>query len=152
MKATGLFSAVLLIIVTSGLAISDPIELESGKVSGKASAGGDVHVYKGIPYARPPIGELRWRPPQPPEKWTDVKECSDFGPRCVQTPFEEDSFCNTREWVDHTRQSEDCLYLNVWTPARSGNDSFPVMLWIHGGGMRTGSASQPSYDSAKMAK
>lgn len=92
MKATGLFSAVLLIIVTSGLAISDPIELESGKVSGKASAGGDVHVYKGIPYARPPIGELRWRPPQPPENGRMSKSAVIlvhvvYRPRSRKTPF-----------------------------------------------------------------
>ncbi len=132
--------------------LTDPIKLESGRVSGVASSDGAVRVYKGIPFAAPPVGDLRWKPPQPVEPWEGVKRCEQFGPRCPQPPHAEDSFWNTREWVDKTEQSEDCLYLNVWTAAKTRGDKLPTMLWIHGGGLTSGSASQPLYDGTKMAR
>jgi len=142
----------VLFVLANLLAISDPIQVEHGRISGLSSPDATVRVYKGIPFAAPPVGDLRWRPPQPPAEWEGVRACTQFGPRCPQRNFDEDSFWNTVEWVDHTRQSEDCLYLNVWTPARESSDRLPVMVWIHGGGLTSGSASQPLYDGTRMAK
>ncbi|HUV13836.1 MAG TPA: carboxylesterase family protein, partial [Acidobacteriota bacterium] len=146
------FFVVLFLLDSCAPALTDPIKLESGSVSGATSSDGAVRVYKGIPFAAPPVGNLRWKPPQPVEPWKGVKQCEQFSSRCPQPPHAEDSFWNTREWADKTEQSEDCLYLNVWTTARTRHDSLPVMVWIHGGGLTSGSASQPLYDGTKMAR
>lgn len=117
------------------------IELDSGKIKGKGADG--YHYYLGIPFAAPPVGDLRWKPPQPVERWSGVKECTEFGPSCPQSPF---------PGFDVGRMNEDCLYLNVWTSAGSPGDRLPVMVWIYGGGYQWGSASQVLYDGASLAK
>jgi len=115
----------------------------AGLVAGRVDGG--VRVFKGIPYAAPPVGPLRWRPPQPPKPWDGVRECTAFGPACPQP---------TRVKVAGTvgRQDEDCLTLNVWAPAEPPAEGLPVMMWIHGGGFTIGAGSMPFYDGAALAR
>ncbi len=115
------------------------VQTHLGPVSGTASRDDSVEVFKGIPYAAPPVGNLRWRPPQPAARWTDVRACDKFGPRSLQK--------NNRPG-----QSEDCLYLNVWTPRERAAETLPVMVWIHGGGFTQGSGHRPGYDGTQLAK
>ena len=124
------------------LVVADPIRLDSGRISGVAS--GDVHVYKGIPFAAPPVGKLRWRPPQPVPPWDGVRQCITFGPWCPQP----------RQIVgrEFGETNEDCLYLNVWAPAQRPDAKLPVMVWIHGGGHTTGSGSASYYNGEKLAR
>lgn len=103
-----------------------------------------VRIFKGVPYAQPPVGDLRWRPPQPVKSWTGVREAQAFGPDCMQ---------NRVGWDDTQTKlpvSEDCLTLNVWTPENAAKA--PVMVWIHGGGYVMGSGSQPVFDGAALAR
>ena len=118
---------------------SEVIEIASGPIQGVASRDADIEVFKGIPYAAPPVGDLRWRPPQPVENWDKVRLCDKFGPRAMQR--------NNRPG-----QSEDCLYLNVWTSRERDQVKRPVMVWIHGGGFTQGSGHQGGYDGTELAK
>lgn len=127
-------------------AAADAIRIDSGRISGQAvGEQEDVMVYKGIPYAAPPVGDLRWKPPQPVEPWDGVRACTEFGPACPQQ--------NTLAVYGLTlpEMSEDCLYLNVYTPARSSGKKLPVMVWIHGGGNTAGWGHQPTYDGQALA-
>ena len=123
----------------------DPVETESGPVVGLPGRDRSVTVFRGIPYAAPPVGELRWRPPQPPEPWTEVRRAHAFGPVCPQPPSPE---------LDGTDlpMSEDCLFLNVWTGADSAEERQPVLVWIYGGGFRVGTGSNPRYDGENLAR
>ncbi len=124
------------------------VVLESGKVSGLVvGAKEDISVYKGIPYAAPPTGPLRWRPPQPPDPWKGVRQCTEFGPACPQPDILSRLYGTKLENV-----SEDCLYLNVWTPANTSEGRLPVMVWIHGGGNISGAGSTPMYDGEALAR
>jgi para-nitrobenzyl esterase len=120
---------------TSGL--ETIVKTESGLIAGSGAA---VRVYKGIPYAEPPIGELRWKPPQPVKPWPGVLVAKSFPAVCPQ--------------ADRLRlgaQSEDCLKLNIWTPARRAGEKLPVMVWIHGGTFQAGATSQSVYDGDALA-
>lgn len=121
--------------------------IDSGKIEGAPSekeAG--VTVFRGIPYAAPPVGDFRWRPPQPVKAWEGVRDGSRFGAVCAQPKS------LLPGMVEEGRMSEDCLYLNVWTPAKNAGENLPVMVWIHGGGNLNGSGSAPFYDGANLAK
>src|ERR1700689_1486260 len=110
------------------------VKTDQGKVQGKMSTDGQARDFLGIPYGAPPIGPLRWKPPQPAAKWQGVRQASSFGSRCFQQErFDDMVFRDPGE-------SEDCLTLNVWTPASNKVANLPVMVWIHGGGLPGGSS------------
>ena len=123
--------------------VEDPVVITSGPITGTLNDG--VRAYKGIPYAAPPVGNLRWKPPRAPQSWTDPRACTEFGPSCPQ--HEDDVLGSVVEEMD-----EDCLYLNVWTPAQYEGDSLPVMFWIHGGGLILGSGTHPNTDGERLAR
>lgn len=127
------------------MAANGNVKVEGGLISGTVVEG--VRSYKGIPFAAPPVGDLRWKAPQPVVAWEGVRKCDDFGPDCPQAPYPASSIYASPP----RKQSEDCLYLNVWTTAKQG-DKRPVMLWIHGGGLTRGSGATRAYDGAAFAK
>ena len=129
----------MVVLMTGGWCIAEqpgPVKVEGGLVQGTVEDG--LAVYRGIPFAAPPVGELRWRGPQPPAKWEGVRQAVKFAPRPIQ---------GARSGAD---MSEDCLYLNVWTPAQAATDRIPVMVWIYGGGFAGGATSY--YTGEKLAK
>lgn len=123
--------------------LEDPIETEYGLVSGSVIGedGEDVHIYKGIPYAAPPVGDLRWKPPQPPTAWTGVLEATEYSFAAPQRDPDKDP---------DFKQSEDCLYLNVLTPAEKTTDNLPVMVWLHGGGLYLMSGNEPVFNLPEL--
>ena len=138
--------AILAVTVSSGAVAqtAGPVaRTESGNVRG--STDGGVTSWKGIPFAAPPVGPLRWRAPQPAAKWTGVKNTTAYRSDCMQQPFGGDAA------PLGTPPAEDCLYLNVWKPA-GAKTKLPVVLWIYGGGFVNGGSSPPTYSGAKLAK
>lgn len=132
-------------------AMPDVVHTVSGLVSGTSGSAPGMRVFKGIPYATPPLGELRWRPPQPPHSWEGIRKTDEFGPECMQSPNAMGGpFRDLREKREPI--SEDCLYLNIWTPANSSRKRLPVMVWIYGGGFKGGSSSLPYYNGEVLAK
>lgn len=127
---------------------------ENGWVRGIEAADPRITAFKGIPFAAPPVGENRWRAPQPAENWTGVRECYRFAPISVQdTPgLGTDIYC--REWhVDPgIDMGEDCLYLNVWTNAGSAEDKLPVLVWFYGGGLQWGYPAEMEFDGERLAR
>jgi len=121
-----------------------PVKTDSGLVEGTTVNG--ITAYKGIPFAAPPIGDLRWRAPQPAPPWTGVRKADALAPACVQ-----DQSFNKFIGLPELPLSEDCLYLNVWTPAQSANAKLPVMVWIYGGAFVGGATGYPLYDGAHLA-
>ena len=120
------------------------VETAYGILAGTEDSG--VHIYRGIPFAQPPVGELRWQAPQPVEKWEGVKKADAFGPRAMQLPLFSDM--NFRS----DGVSEDCLYLNVWAPTPAGNEKLPVLVYFYGGGFVAGDGSEYRYDGESMAR
>jgi para-nitrobenzyl esterase len=124
---------------------TEPLKIDTGLISGAAR--GDVNVFKGIPYAKPPVGDLRWRAPQPVTHWPDVRAADRFGDKCVQLP-RPSTLGNTQKLEN---MSEDCLTLNVFVP-KGASGPLPVMVWIHGGGFTRGWSSQPRLDGEAFAR
>jgi para-nitrobenzyl esterase len=120
------------------------VETTAGLVEGASESG--VNAFRGIPFAAPPVGPLRWREPQPVEAWEGVRQATKFAPRCMQLPVFGDM--NFRS----DGMSEDCLYLNVWTPDVSRNAGRPVLVYFYGGGFVAGDGSEPRYDGESMAR
>ncbi|MCM3173719.1 carboxylesterase/lipase family protein [Paenibacillus sp. MER 99-2] len=120
------------------------VETKYGTVQGELLHG--TRVWKGIPYAKPPVGELRFQAPVPPESWDGIRQATQFGPENIQPRHESD-------WTGGQRpvESEDSLYLNIWAPEKESSQSLPVMVWIHGGSFVSGSGSQPVYDGTQLA-
>jgi len=117
------------------------VKVESGLLRGTVEDG--LRVYRGIPYAAAPVGDLRWRPPQPVPKWEKVRAADEFGRACIQT---------NQAIANLPAPTEDCLYLNIWTPAKSAADKLPVVVWIHGGGFVAGAPAEQLYHGEWLAK
>jgi para-nitrobenzyl esterase len=144
-KNSGLFIVLLGLILSAGACSSPPltttVKVTGGTIEGVEQDG--IFSYKGIPFAAPPAGDLRWKAPAPAEPWTGVKKADAFGPACMQA---------ARSMGNTAPVSEDCLYLNVWTPAKKQDEKIPVIYWIYGGGFSGGSTSTPMYDGTGFAK
>ena len=139
LRGLGLTAALVLTLAGPAVAqraVSAPafVTINSGSLRGAATA--DVISFKGIPYAAPPVGALRWRAPQPVSPWQDVRAAAQFGPRCMQP--------------DDVPKSEDCLTLNVWRPAAASAIPLPVMVWIYGGGLLNGTSACPAEPLARQ--
>jgi para-nitrobenzyl esterase len=140
--------ALVFAVLPLAAAITDPVRVEQGKISGTQGSTPDVRVFKGIPFAAPPIGDLRWRAPKPAADWAGVRKADQFSATCMQTPYPQGSLY----YSEAQPVSEDCLYLNIWTAAKSASDKRPVMVWIHGGAFTRGSGSTPTYNGENLAK
>jgi len=122
------------------------VKIDNGVIEGNYNTHSGIQTYFGVPFAKPPVGNLRWKAPQPLDKWNGVKQTKKFGPRPMQTIVFGDM--NSRS----DGVSEDCLYLNVWTPAKRNTKDLPVLVYFYGGGNVAGDASEPRYDGESMAK
>ena len=122
------------------------VKIDNGIIEGNYNTHSGIQTYFGVPFAKPPVGNLRWKAPQPLDKWNGVKQTKKFGPRPMQTIVFGDM--NSRS----DGVSEDCLYLNVWTPAKRNTKDLPVLVYFYGGGNVAGDASEPRYDGESMAK
>ncbi len=128
------------------------LAIEGGQVQGVVADNPGVFVYRGIPYAAPPLGELRWKAPQPVVPWEGVRLCDKFGHPGYQAVHYPGGYTTEWGYGDESPYSEDCLYLNVWTKAPGKADAkLPVALWIHGGGYREGWGSEPEFDGQEWA-
>jgi len=139
--------AVALAATAAPASDSPPIvTVATGKLAGTHDSKTGLNEFKGIPYAAPPVGPLRWKPPQAVASWAGVRQADRFGPRCMQRPIYSDMMFRSNG------VSEDCLYLNVWTPAHDSNEKLPVLVYFYGGGFQAGDGSEFRYDGASLAQ
>jgi len=141
------FVAVCLVAASAIVYASDApkVNTDKGKVQGYVSKDGQIRIFKGVPYAAPPVGQLRWKPPQPAAKWHGTRQATSFGSHCMQPAIYDDMIFHD------PGQSEDCLTLNIWTPAKDQNAKLPVMVWIYGGGFTGGATSEARQDGENLA-
>jgi para-nitrobenzyl esterase len=132
-------------------AINKPVKLGTGEIAGVPGKDPNVSVFKGIPYAAPPVGEMRWKAPAPAASWKGVRKADSFGPSCMQSIVQERKPW-THEFMTHGEISEDCLSLNVWTAALSPSERRPVYVYLYGGAFSEGSGAVPVYDGEGLAK
>ncbi|MBX5461591.1 MAG: carboxylesterase family protein [Steroidobacteraceae bacterium] len=142
--ALGLAAIAAWLVVLPATAAIEKVQVTGGEVAGRVENG--VAAFKGIPFAAPPVGELRWKPPQPVVPWSGTRNAQDYAPGCMQDP----GFARMMGALSGL--SEDCLYLNVWTPAKRADEKLPVMVWIYGGAFAGGQTSIPVYDGTKLAQ
>jgi para-nitrobenzyl esterase len=138
----------LIVILLNGIIVapaSDTVRTANGVVEGRRVQPSGVRIFRGIPFAQPPTGELRWREPQPVKNGEGVRQALDFGPRCMQAVVFDDIRYRSNG------VSEDCLYLNVWTPAKSNRERLPVLVYFYGGGFVNGDSSETRYDGESIA-
>lgn len=133
-------------ILASAASAADRVKTASGILEGTVNADSSVRIFRGVPFAAPPVGDLRWQPPQPVKHWSGGRKAVDFGPRCMQARVFGDIVFRSKE------MSEDCLNLTIWTPARSKNERLPVYLWFYGGGFAAGANDEARYDGESFAK
>src|SRR5215510_3433191 len=125
--------AFIVAAIPMGAAITQPVKVTGGLISGVPGKDASITAFKGIPFAAPPAGELRWRAPKPVLPWQGIRKADAFGNSCMQNLATERKPW-TYEFMTHTGVSEDCLFLNVWTPAKSTTEKRPVYVYIYGGG------------------
>lgn len=130
----------------------ESITVEGGLISGTTDSSGQVKIFKGIPFAAPPVGDLRWKAPQPIVPWEGIKTCIDNPPAPMQNPPVPFFAWSEEFLIPKEPISEDCLYLNIWTAAEQADEGRPVMVWIYGGGFNSGGNSVPLYDGTDLAK
>jgi para-nitrobenzyl esterase len=126
---------------TARAQLVDAVKVETGRVKGTLEDG--LSVFRGIPYAAPPVGNLRWRPPQPAAKWKGIRMATEYGRACMQV---------NAAISNLPAPSEDCLFVNVWTPAKRASERLPVMVWIHGGGFTAGTPAEQLYHGEWLAQ
>jgi len=143
-----MIALILLIGVLSVGAAStaDEVTVENGKLHGTTNEDHSVSMFKGVPFAAPPVGDLRWKAPQPAPNWSGVRQADKFGSPCLQTNVFGDIYFRDAQ------PSEDCLTLDIWIPAKPASAKIPVIVWFYGGGFVAGSASEPRYDGENLAK
>jgi para-nitrobenzyl esterase len=124
----------------------DQVTVESGTLAGTTNADHSVRMFKGVPFAAPPVGDLRWKAPQPAPKWSGVRAADKFGSACLQTDVYGDIYFRDNS------PNEDCLTLDIWIPAQPAAPKLPVLVWYYGGGFVAGSASEARYDGENLAK
>lgn len=144
--ALALISSSFTILLARAADSNDQVTIKSGLLRGAANSDGSVRMFKSIPFAAPPAGDLRWRAPQPAAKWAGARDASKFGPACLQTNVFGDIYFRDAQ------PSEDCLNLDIWIPAKAEGKRIPVFLWFYGGGLVAGSSSEPRYDGENLAK
>ena len=129
-----------------------PVRTQQGQIQGAAGKVAGVTVFKNIPFAAPPVGELRWAQPQPPQAWQGVRDGTKYGDVCMQNPaptrFPPNGATDTENF---TGMSEDCLNLNIWTPAKQAGENLPVMVWLYGGAYNEGGGNAPFSEGDNLA-
>ena len=126
---------------------ADRVKIANGTLESTVPPKDGVRSFKGIPFGQPPVGELRWREPAAVKNWSGVRNADQFGPRCMQRTGPGADY-----WFRSNGMNEDCLYLNVWTPAKSASEKLPVLVYVFGGGFQNGDGSEPRYDGESMAR